>query len=91
MNTGDFRQIDIRSEALLFVVRHPFGIEIIIDVAGDDVGIASFGPRTVRHRQPPLPGNAADPFRKLLSKRTFGDLLADRPNLGRLQRIIKPG
>ena len=43
MHAGSFRKVDVRAQALLFILPDLFGIEIIVDVAGDDIGIGALG------------------------------------------------
>ena len=43
MHAGSFREVDVRAQALLFILPDLFGIEIIVDVAGDDIGIGALG------------------------------------------------
>ncbi len=91
MNARRLGKVHVGLQALLLILGHDLGIEVVIEVAGNDVGIGRVGPRASRHGQATLPGDTMNPFRELLRERTFSHLTADLPHLGGLKRVVEPG
>ena len=45
MNAGHFGEVHVRGEALLLVLSHGLGIELVIQIARDDIGVGRVGAR----------------------------------------------
>src|SRR5262249_27209507 len=77
-------------QALPLELRHGLGIQVVVQVAGNQVRVGPVRTRSAGDRQPALPGDSMNPVRKLLGERTFRDLLADLSDLRGFQGIVEP-
>ena len=91
MDARDFREVDVGGEALLLVLRDLIGLQVVIHVAGDEIGIGGIGARLAGHRVPPLPRHAVDPVDELTGEGASRDLLADLPDFRGRERVVEPG
>ncbi len=91
VHTGSFRQVDIRGQTFFLVLADLISVEIIVDIAGDHIGIASFGARFAGNRQSPLAGHAVDSLDQFLRISRFSNLPSNLTDLGWRKRVVEPG
>ena len=68
MDARGLGEVDVGGQALLLVLRDLIGLEVVVDVAGDEVGIGRVRARLARHRVPPLARDAVDPVDQLRAR-----------------------
>ena len=91
VDAGNFCKVDVGSQAALLIFGNLLGRQLIIEVAGDQVGIRLLGAEVTRISQSTLSGDPLDSLDQILGKGAFRYLLANGPDFGRSQRVVEPG
>ncbi len=81
MDAGHFREVHVGGETTSLEIGDLLGRELVIEVAGDEVGVGRLAAEVARIGQASLASHALEALHKFLGERAIGQLLADRSSL----------
>ena len=62
VHAGNFGQVDVGGQALLLVLGDRVGLQLVVHIAGDDIGVGGLRARVAGDGVPPLAAHAMDPL-----------------------------